>query len=349
MSKSRTLIYIALIIFIGLGLFFGFRKSPAQSANANGAKTIQVNWLLAHQPAELFIRATKIFADELAKGTNGAMAVKVLTPEDVGFPGDVPTDQVFKLLDNGTAQLSSTYAVGIAGKDPAFGVVNLPFLFKNYKSAGEVLDGPLGKQILDTVEKNTSARALAFTLSGGYRIIASKDKQIKTADDFKGLRIGTAGGPVAEEIFRELGAVPVPVTLPTAKKSLGSGDVDAVETTYTRLSWVLGTDTFVHSVSETNHSLFLTAILVSKSFYDSLTPDQQAVLQNVAQIAAKAEREDSIALAEKTKIDAQKQGIKTVALSPKDSAELAKRLEPVYRKFTPIFGADFIQGIFAHQ
>ncbi|OGG79635.1 hypothetical protein A3A39_02310 [Candidatus Kaiserbacteria bacterium RIFCSPLOWO2_01_FULL_54_13] len=350
MSISKISMYILVTAVLGLAVFFGTRMLMTTKAPV-ARKPIEVRWLIAHQPADLFVRGTKIFADVLEKESNGSMALKVLVPEDVGFPGgDVPTNQLFKFLEEGTVQLATVYAGGIESRNAPYGIINLPFLFRNYKSAEGVLEGSLGKQIRDTVEKNTSLRSLAITYSGGYRLIASNKKSIKTADDFKGLRIGTAGGPVAEALFRELGAIPVPIpTVASGKKYLTTGDVDAVETAYTRLSFRLASSTYIRYISETNHSLFTTATIVTKAFYDSLSPMQQETLGKAAQLAAKVEREDSVALAGKTKLDAQKQGIRIVELSPSASADLKTRLLPVYKTFEATFGADLIQKIVDQQ
>ncbi|MBI4133026.1 TRAP transporter substrate-binding protein DctP [Candidatus Uhrbacteria bacterium] len=348
MNMSRISTYILVTIVLGLAVFFWARMVPT---TAPAEKPTEIRWLIAHQPADLFVRGTKIFADVLAKETNGSMTLTVLIPEDAGFPGgDVPSDKLFTFLDDGTIQLATVYAGSVEKKNAPYGIINLPFLFDSYESAEKVFDGPLGTQIRDTVEKKTSLRALAITYSGGYRLIASDKRSIKGAGDFKGLRIGTAGGPVGEALFRELGAIPVPIpTVASGKNYLTAGDVDAVETAYTRLSFRLASSTYVRYISETNHSLFTTATIVTKAFYNSLTPVQQRALERAAQLAAKVEREDSIALAKKTKRDAQEQGIRIIELSPSASADLKSRLLPVYKKFEATFGADLIQNIVDEQ
>src|SRR3989344_3932959 len=181
MSISKISTYILAISVLGLAVFFGARLLTTKEPVAE--KPIEVRWLIAHQPADLFIRGTKMFSDVLAKETNGSMILEVLVPEDVGFPGgDVPSDQLFKFLEEGKVQLATVYAGSVEKLDASYGIINLPFLFKSYESAEKVLDGPLGKQIRDTVGKNTSFLALATTYSGGYRLIASNNKSIKSAD-----------------------------------------------------------------------------------------------------------------------------------------------------------------------
>lgn len=343
---SLIITVIALVATL-LGISFLMPDGPQDGATG----PIRMRWLIAHQPADLFIHGTKTFSDVLAKETGGAMTLEVLVPEDVGFAGgDVPTDELVKMLNDGTIQLATVYAGGVEKLDATYGVINLPFLFDSYASAEKVLDGSSGERMRATVAENTPFLALATTYSGGYRIIASNKKLITSTDDFKGLRVGTAGGPVAEALFRELGAIPVEIpTVASGKKYLTSNEVDAVETAYTRLSFGLASSTYVRYISETNHSLFTTATLVPKSFYNTLTLQQQGALKQAAMAAATIERADSIALAEKTKQDAQEKGIRVAELTTVEQAKLKERLLSVYKKFENVFGADLIQDIIAEQ
>lgn len=343
----------SLVSLIGILVVLGVVAFAIRSTSIKGpseGKT-HIRWLIAHQPADLFVRGTSTFADVLEKETQGSMTLDVLVPEDVGFAGgDVPTDELFKMLDSGSIQLATVYAGGVEKIVAPYGVINLPFLFESYASAEKVLDGPVGENMRSAVEKNTPYLALATTYSGGYRIIASNKKAITTGEDFKGLRIGTAGGPVAEELFKALGAIPVQIpTVASGKGYLTSNQVDAVETAYTRLSFGLASSTYVRYISETNHSLFTTATIVPKSFYGSLTRAQQAALRKAAFAAATVERADSIALAEKTKVDAAARGIEIVELSPAAQTALKERLLPVYKTFEGLFGVDLIQSIVEAQ
>lgn len=348
-EKFQTIAsFLAILAIAG---FIGTRSLPRfpQPAAAAAGKPIEVRWLLAHQPTELFSKAAAVFADDLAKDSGGTMELSVILPKDLGYTGDIPTADVMQILQNGKAELGTTYVVGIAGEDPELNVLNLPYLFTDYASATKVLDGDAGKELLATIGENTPARGLAFTYSGGFRIIVS-NTPIRTAADFKGLHIATAGGPVAEEALKALGATPIPVTIGASGAPEPVASADAVETTYTRLSGALGEPPFRFKyISDTYHSLFLTAILASKSFYDTLTPAQQDALMRAAQDAAAVERQDSIALGAQTRTDIQKEGVTVIVPSQDALAALKQKLQPVYGTFAPQFGQNTIDAIVGAQ
>jgi TRAP-type transport system periplasmic protein len=336
----RTSLY-ALLILCALALAVGFFAKPLPASSA-----VQIRWILAHEPTDLFKRATEVFREEVERGSEGALTVKVLTPSDVGKPqGVLSTDDVFELLEKGEAELASTFLTGIETQVPVIGVLNLPFLFESPRTAETVLEGPVGKELLATIDTSTSARALAFTFSGGNRVIATHAREIKTADDLKGMRIVTTGGKVAEETLRRLGAIPLPVTIGQEPVDMDESQIDGIETTYTRLSPILGKGDFVRHINETNHSLFLTVLLTSKSFFDSLTPAEQELVRSASEKAARIEREDSLALAEKTRAAAQARGIHVVPLSAEVMSDLKKRTAAVYTFFESRFSTSLVERI----
>lgn len=263
---------------------------------------IVVRWLLAHEPASLFARSTEVFKNILEKESGGTMTLTVLDGADLGYEGDVPTADVFTLMDRQKIELSSTLVTGIAQQDPSFNQLNLPFLFNDYQEAFAFLDGPDGTSLLASLASTTPARGLAFTLSGGFRVLASHDKLFKGIGDFRGARIVTTAGITGEDTWRAVDATPV------SSDYTAITSPDAVEVTYTRIS-SLPSQSFIRYITETNHSIFLTAMIVRTSFYDALTPRQQEALQKAAVAAAHAEREDSLTLAEEERKTLINQGV----------------------------------------
>lgn len=340
----RTKLLLAVAVVLGAFVVTGMYNRPGTEVSAQ-AEPQHLRWLLSHQPTSVFDRAAAVFAEVLEKESNGSLTIDVVTPGEVGVgKGDIPNTDVFRYLEDGTVELATTYTVGLGNEVPAFWSLTLPFLFESYAQAGTVLDGSAGQSILDTASGQTSARALAFTMSGGFRIIASKNTKITSLSDVKGKRIATSGGPVAEATLTALGAVPVPTNLEDGAPAIDVDSIDGIETTYSRLSSVIGSQTqYVKYVNETNHSLFLTTILVNGAFYESLSPQNRVALQKAARAAAAVEREDSVTLGEKTKGELAASG--SVIVIPADTAAFHEAVQSVYEKFTPLFGAELIAAL----
>ena len=347
--NTRSLVVLLVILVIaGIGIFF-VRTSAAPVSSTGSTPSVSVKWLIAHQPISVFARAATVFADELSKASDGRMKLEVMTPQDVGVAvGDIPNAKVLELLDSGDVQLATTYTVALGYQDAQLGALNLPFAFDRYDQLPGFLDGALGSRLLDGIGATISARGLAFTMSGGFRIIAAKDKDIRTPADMKGLRIATSGGPVAEATLKALGATPVPLNLESGATSVDPKTIDGVETTYSRLSGVLGKNSaYTKHINETYHSVFLTVILAGNAFYDSLSPQDQAALKKAALAAAEVERQDSIALGEQVKAQLQTEGSVVTTLSPESRSAFRAATRSVYDQFAPVLDADIVQAIIA--
>lgn len=339
--------YLSISAIVMATALLGFGQASATAPAAKAVKPMKVRWLLAHQPADAFRRAAKTFADQLSKETHGEMELVLLEPKDVGSETEnMDPKRIFELLANGDVELSQTITTGIGELQPDFYALDLPFLFKDHAHASRVLDGKIGHKLLASLEKN-KIHGLAFTYSGGFRVIPSTNKALNSVEDFKGLRVRTTSSPVAQATLRQLGAEPVPLAIGSSKDALNGGDVDAAETTYIRVTSVIGDKS--KYLNETQHSLFLTSILASSRFMSTLSPANRAALGRAALAAARIEREDSVADGKRIKADFQKAGVQVVNMSSANEKEFRNKLQPIYEKFEPMFGKELINSIRAER
>jgi TRAP-type C4-dicarboxylate transport system substrate-binding protein len=334
---------MVLTAIVAIAFAAGIALHAFASSRSSG-ETRHVRWLLSHQPTDVFARSVEVFRAELAQRTGGRLVLDVVTPEDIGYgtAGDVPNAKVLEELRSGSVELATTYTAALGSSDSALWSINLPFLFSDYAEAGAVLDGPQGRELLKTVASTTDTHALAFTMSGGFRILASK-VPLDTLADLKGKHIATSAGPVAEATLRALGAIPMPTDLENADAAFDPAAIDAVETTYSRLSQVVpSTSAYTSHIAETYHSLFLTVILASDSFYESLSPADRSALQEAALAAARTEREDSVALGENTKAALEAGGSAITTFTENEREAARQKTRSVYDDFAREYGAPLL-------
>jgi len=169
-------------------------------------------------------------------------------------------------------------------------------------------------------------------------VIASNNTEIHTISDVDGLRIGTVSGPLPEEALRSFGMRPVSMNgSDSAQENHALLDsFNGIEAPYIRLRNL--SIVIPKYINETNHSLFLTAIIASDSFYDSLSSKEKKALFEASRVAAAVERKDAIALKEQVKNSLIKAGTKINTLPPETIVQLKERTAPLYVKFEPEFG-----------
>ncbi|MEA1910509.1 MAG: DctP family TRAP transporter solute-binding subunit, partial [Spirochaetota bacterium] len=104
--------------------------------------------------------------------------------------------------------------------------LSLPFLFKSNEQADEILDGPLGQEILDSLA-DSGLKGLSFS-ENGFRNLTNNKVEVHTVADVEGLKIRTMEAPLQVKIWRMLGANPTPMAWPI-NTELAQGTIDGQE------------------------------------------------------------------------------------------------------------------------
>ena len=331
-------------IFLILLTFLGSLSVMASPIAKQGPITIK--WVLAHEPIDLFKEAAEMFAKEVDTKTKGAIKVEVLTLNEYEKKFNkgqrIRYGQFVKMLQEGTIPMSQTYTTDLGKYNKEMYALDLPFLFRDHTHAKKVLEGDIGNKLLAGLS-SSNIKGLAFTYSGGYRILPGT-KKIEKIEDFKGMSIRTSLSPVAQETFNILGAKSIPMTLGEIEEGIKTGKIDEAESTYARY-FTLGQNEVAKIVNETNHSLFLTSIIINETFWKTLPPEYQNIMKDAAINAARVEREHSITRSEETKKRIVQNGIKIYSLSPAEENRFKIAMEPVYKKFSPMIGEELISEI----
>jgi TRAP-type C4-dicarboxylate transport system substrate-binding protein len=239
--------------------------------------------------------------------------------------------------------MSQTYTITLGKINKDFFALDLPFLFEDHDHASRVFEGAVGAALLDSLQETKKVKGLAFTYSGGFRIIPGNEP-VARIEDLRGIKVRTSHSPVAIETFRTLGADVVPMELEELSENLGSANVAVGESTYPRV-YALGHDKVSKVINHTEHSLFLTSILIGTDFWNTLSADLQAVVAESAKVAARYERVISIDDVAKTQARAEADGIEVIKMSKEEQARFAQETKVVYDKFQDYFTAGLVQSI----
>ncbi len=307
----------------------------------------QVKWVLAHEPIELFIRAAKVFAAEVNARAPEQLEIEVMTMSEYSQKYNngvlVSKHELVDLLDSGKIEMSQTYTITLGKINKDFFALDLPFLFKDHDHASRVFEGDVGAGLLDSLQETKKIKGLAFTYSGGFRIIPGNEP-VARIEDLRGIKVRTSHSPVAIETFKTLGADVVPMELEELSENLGSANVAIGESTYPRV-YALGHDKVSKVINHTEHSLFLTSILIGTDFWNTLSAELQAVVAESAKVAARYERVISIDDVAKTQARAEADGIEVIKMSKEEQARFAAETKVVYDKFENFFTAGLVKSI----
>jgi len=186
-----------------------------------------INWVIAHEPLELFLRAANKFSEKLKTLTNNELNVNVYTLSEYNALEfalkPLTHNDVLAEVESGRVEMTQSYTPQLGKYLKDMHVLDLPFLFKDHDHAKKILDGEIGSDLLNRLNENSPVRGLAFTYSGGFRIIPST-QAINAVEDFKGLKLRVSEkSPIAYDTFEAVGAIPIPMVIENIPQEVRSG------------------------------------------------------------------------------------------------------------------------------
>ena len=167
----------------------------------------------------------------------------------------------------------------------------------------------------------------------------ASDRAINTIEDLKNLTAKSPSSPVFTEMWKALGAQMI---------DAGNGKESNITQTTLPRYHVEATESQKH-VTNTQHSMYLTTILMNDELWNGLSVSEQMYFTDAAKICARAERAKSVQDAEDIKNDISKQkerGIESIKdLSPEETKLLREKLDKVTDKFAKFFGNNLVDRI----
>jgi TRAP-type C4-dicarboxylate transport system substrate-binding protein len=301
--------------------------------------TIKIRWILAHVPYDLFLRSANAFAKKVNELTSGEIEVEVLgKPEweqKYNHGKFINNFELVKRMEDGEIEMTQLYSTTLGSFNKDYWALDLPYLFKDHDHASRVFDGPVGEGILGGLAETSGVRGLAFTYSGGYKMMAS-NKKLTNILDLKGMVMRCGKSPVCYETFKAAGMIPVPKGVDFFAESVASNEVEGGEQTFPRY-FRSKVNTVTDNVTTTDHALFLTSIIVSSKFWDTLSFEHQTIIKECVKFAAISEREESLIDGEQAKQRCHQEGITVNEWSADLKNEFREITAPVYTKFENFF------------
>lgn len=299
----------------------------------------KIKWLIGHEPIDYFVAVAECFAEEVNKRTDDAFEVEILSLTDYAnkYNGGkrITKEDLMQMLDDGTVEMSHTYTTWLADYNKDLHALDLPFLFSDHDHADRVLEGEIGTELLASIEKVSNTRGLGFTYSGGYRIVPANFRA-PSIDAFKGKDVRVSKSPVAEDVFKLLGANPKDIRLEDMNEHVKNGDIEAGESTFVRVLPLDQHKDFKY-VNDTGHSLFLTSIIANKDWMNQFDLETQKIMADAAFIASRKERRFSVEDEPRIQGQLAEEKVEVVRMSPEEIAKFKQISAPVYEMYKDYF------------
>ncbi len=330
--------------------------AESQSADAQGSEaadntdgapaitsTDKVTMIWSHNAAETTAghQAALKFKEAMEKYSNGNITVTIYPN---GQMGTVPEND--QALREGTIQISSGTTGGLV--DPSLSYFDCPNLVDSNEQAKAMMehDTDLYKYTQEKYEA-LGLRMLSI-VPGGFRETSS-NKEIRSFEDLKGLKIRTLENPIALEYWKDWGCTPTPVAFQDLYLALQQGMVEAQENAY---------DTIVASalyeqqkyIVNTHHVIMWAGMYMNDAFYKSLPADYQELLNwvvlNVYEPFLYEQSIKSNEAALQTMKDA---GLEVIDFTAEDYQKMREAAKPAYDLIAQTVGEEAMNLIYAAQ
>ncbi|RBW70947.1 TRAP transporter substrate-binding protein [Bacillus taeanensis] len=247
--------------------------------------------------------------------------------------------QMTEALKAGTQEVTIPSTSPLVGMVKEFGIFDFPFIFNNGEEADAVLDGAVGQKVLEKLPEHNLV-GLAYW-ENGFRNLTNSKHPVKTAADFKGLKIRTMQNEVHLDAFKALGANPTPMAFSEVFTALESKTVDGQENPFPTIESNKFNEVQDY-LSQTNHVYTPFVFLMSKKFWDDLSEEEKTIVKDAAVEAGKYQRQVNREANEKSLQNLKDAGMNVNELSDKDKKEIQEIIQPVIDQYAGKFGKDLV-------
>lgn len=263
----------------------------------------------------------KRFAELLAAKTGGRLKVQEFPASTLGNEM-----QQQSALQGGVQEMSAPATTSLAGIVKEFGLLDFPFSVASHAQADALLDGPFGQALIARLPDKGLVALGYWDL--GFRNVTNSKRPITRPEDLEGLKLRVIPNPVFLDTFKAFKANPVPMPFAELYGALEARAVDGQENPF---AVILSNKFFEVQkyVSATNHVYAANIVLVSRKFWDKLSPAEQKAMAEAANETRADQRQVSRAAAQKAVGELQARGMLYNELSPAEQQRMRQVARPV--------------------
>lgn len=290
----RIISYVALLLLISL------------TDNAQAQETIKLGVVTKPGSAQNIV--AEKFKELVEAQSGGDLQVKIFHSGSLGNE-----TEILQQIQMGTVELGVITSGPFDSFDPIVRVIDYPFLFKDHQQADQILDGPLGGEILASLE-TSGFKGLCFS-ENGFRNLTNSRKAVTDPGDINGLKIRVMASALHKSIWQTLGANPTPMPWPIYTE-LEQKVIDGQENPL----WVLEVYKFYEIqkyMTLTRHVYSAHIDVASLNWWNSLDEKKQALIQKAMYEAARFQRAEN-----RSKNDARLQMLKEKGMQVEEHPDI---------------------------
>ena len=314
-----------------IGLAFAGLATAALLNPAEAQSKLELKASDVHPAGYPTVVAVENFGKKLEQATGGRITVKMFPSMQLG--GE---KEAIEQAQIGAIQLARVSVGALGPVIDELNVFNLPFLFRNTAHMQQVIDGPIGRELLDKITDNPKAGLVGLCwMDAGARSMYDTKKPIVSLSDLKGMKMRVMGNPMFVDMMNALGGNGVAMGYDQVFSALQTGVVDGAENNPP--SFVFDNHYQVAKYYTLTEHLIVPEVLVfSRATWDTLSKDDQALIKKLAREAQLEERQLWKKVEDEAMAKMKASGIEIVAVE--DKAPYQAAVKPVWDKYGAKYG-----------
>ena len=174
---------------------------------------------LGYPTVEALVR----MGNKLEKQTNGRLTFQMFPAMQLG--GE---KEMIEQAQVGALQIARISVGPMGPVVDELNVFNMPFVFRDEEHMRKVIDGPIGKEMLDKLTKSSARLVALGWMDAGTRNVYAKKPVTKPAD-LKGMKIRMMGNPLFVDTMNAMGGNGISMGFGELYQALQTGVVDGAE------------------------------------------------------------------------------------------------------------------------
>jgi tripartite ATP-independent transporter DctP family solute receptor len=250
------------------------------------------------------VQALMLMGKLVAERTNGRHGIRVFHSRQLG-----EESQTIEQTRVGAIDINRINVAAIGDVAPVLNILALPFLFRSINHLYQVIDGPIGDDILAAIEPDGFI-GLTFYDSGA-RSIYTSTRPVRSMADLQGLKLRVQQSDLIIRMVKALGAEPVALPYGQVLTALSTKLVDGAEN-----NWPSFVSTDHYKVAQyytvTEHTMGPEVLVMSRRAWQELSDEDRVIFRTAARDSSKYMRRQWQSWEEQSKTQALAGGVEII-------------------------------------
>ncbi|NLN48104.1 MAG: TRAP transporter substrate-binding protein [Clostridiales bacterium] len=322
MKSKRRIAIIAMVLVLAMVLGAcgsGNQQGTEPPVESNESEDYEETTIIfAHSAPVTDARhvGVEAFKEYVEKTSGGKVKVDIFPGGQLG-----DTRSIVEATQTGGIHISLMPPSNIAGFNPLLAIADVPYLLPgNLEQAREVIAGPAGQALLDTME-DYGMVGLVF-LPDLYKAFTA-NKPILSPADLKGLKLRVMQSPILIKMMEAWGASGLTIDYGETFTALQTGAIDAQEAGVGAGIYNMKFYEVQDYMMLSNHILGMQMIFANKEWFDGLNPATQKLIKDGSMAAHDAHKEARLKTEENALKAIEEHGTKIIELTEEQMKSLS--------------------------